>query len=70
MQHSVKQIAKMYSNLSNLREEKKKFDADDFIRFAKKYAKKYQIVEVDDDFLISTWNSDRLIDDYKRTIRW
>ena len=69
MQHSIKQIAKMYSNLSNLREEKKKFDADDFIRFAKKYEKKYQIVEVDDDFLISTWNSDRLIDDYKRTIR-
>ena len=59
----------MYSNLSKLRRDDKPFDENDFIQYAKENVKKYSLVENGDDLLVSTWFSDRLIDDYRRTIK-
>lgn len=68
MQHSVKEIAKRYSEISAKRNDKKLFKFDDFINFAKENKKKYSLIENDGDFLVSTWYSDDLIEDYRRTL--
>lgn len=68
MQHSVKEIAKRYSEISAKRKDKKLFKFDDFINFAKENKKKYSLIENDDDFLVSTWYSNDLIEDYRRTL--
>lgn len=68
MQHSVKEIAKRYSEISAKRKDKKLFKFDDFINFAKENKKKYSLIENGDDFSVSTWYSDDLIEDYKRTL--
>lgn len=68
MQHSIKQIAKRYSDLSNMRKDISRFNEDDFINFAKVHSKKYSLIENGDDLLVSTWYSDDLIDDYIKTI--
>ena len=68
MQHSVKEIAKRYSEISTKRKDKKLFKFNDFINFAKENKKKYSLIENDDDFLVSTWYSDDLIEDYRRTL--
>jgi hypothetical protein len=68
MQHSVKEIAKRYSEISAKRNDKKLFKFDDFIDFAKENKKKYSLIENDSDFLVSTWYSDDLIEDYRRTL--
>jgi hypothetical protein len=68
MQHSVKYIAKKYSELSNMRKDILRFSEDDFINFAKLHNKKYSLIENGDDFLVSTWYSDDLINDYRKTI--
>lgn len=68
MQHSVKEIAKRYSKISAKRKDKKLFKFDDFINFAKENKKKYSLIENGSDFLVSTWYSDDLIEDYRRTL--
>ena len=68
MQHSVKEIAKRYSEISTKRNDKKLFKFDDFVNFAKENNKKYSLIENGDDFLVSTWYSDDLIEDYRRTL--
>ena len=68
MQHSVKEIGKMYSELSIRRKDEKLFKFDDFINFAKKNKKKYSLIEYGEDLLVSTWYSDELIQDYIQTI--
>ncbi len=68
MQHSVKEIAKRYSEISTNRNDKKLFKFDDFINFAKENKKKYSLIENDDDFLVSTWYSNDLIEDYILTL--
>lgn len=69
MKHSVSEIAKCYSNLSKLRRDKKEFNESDFIRFAKLNSTKYDLIEIDGKLYVSGWYSDKLIDDYKRTIK-
>jgi hypothetical protein len=68
MQHSVKEIAKMYSDLSERRKDKKRFIESEFIDFARQNHKKYSIVDNGDDMLVSTWYSNDLIEDYRKTI--
>lgn len=68
MQHSVKQIGKMYSEISNKRKDKKLFKFEDFINFAKENKRKYSLIENGDDLLVSTWYSNDLIDDYRNTL--
>jgi hypothetical protein len=68
MQHSVKEIANRYSELSNKRKDKKRFLESDFIQFANDNKKKYSIIENGDDLLVSTWYSDELIEDYRKTL--
>jgi len=69
MQHSVKEIAKKYSKLSDLRKDKKRFSEPNFIQFAKDNKDKYSLIENEDDLLVSTWYSDDLIEDYRKTIQ-
>jgi hypothetical protein len=64
----VKYIGKSHQELSDLRKDKKRFNASDFFEFAKKQKGKYSLVENGDDLLVSTWFSNDLIEDYKKTI--
>jgi len=64
MQHSVKQIAKNYHKLSELRYDTIRFEYLDFIQYAKDHMKEYSLIQSGDDLLVSTWYSNDLIDDY------
>ncbi len=68
MQHSIKEIAKRYSELSDKRKDKKRFSESGFIQFAKDNKKKYYLTENGDDSLVSTWYSNELIEDYQKTL--
>ena len=68
MQHTVTQIGRMRQELSDRRQDKNRFTADGFFEFAKLHAKKYRLTESGDDFMVSTWHSDALIDDYNKSI--
>ena len=68
MQHSVNEIAKRYSEISEKRNDKKLFKMDDFISFAKENKVKYSLIEHGDDLLVSTWYSNDLINDYRNTL--
>lgn len=69
MQHSVKFIAKVYSDLSERRQDEKRFIEDDFIKFASENKTKYHLTDgFDGDFLVSTWYSGDLVKDYQNTL--
>jgi hypothetical protein len=69
MQHSVKFIAKVYSELSEKRQDEKRFIEDDFIRFAFENKTKYSLIDGSDgDLLVSTWYSGELVKDYQNTL--
>ena len=68
MQHSVKEIGKRYSEISNKRKDKKLFKFEDFINFARENKKKYSLIENGEDLLVSTWYSNDLIEDYRKTL--
>jgi len=68
MEHSVKEIAKRYSELSDIRKDKKRFVESNFIQFAKDNQRKYSLIESGDDLMVSTWYSDELIEDYRKTL--
>jgi hypothetical protein len=68
MQHSVREIAKRYSELSDLRKDKKRFVESNFIQFAKDNQRKYTLIENGDDLMVSTWYSNDLIEDYQKTL--
>ena len=68
MQHSVKEIAKRYSEISEMRKDKKLFKMEGFVNFAKENVRKYSLIEHGDDLLVSTWYSDDLINDYRKTL--
>jgi hypothetical protein len=68
MEHSVKEIAKRYSELSDLRKDKKRFVESNFIQFAKDNQRKYTLTENGDDLMVSTWHSNDLIEDYRKTL--
>lgn len=68
MQHSIKWIAKEYSEISERRKDEKRFIESDFIQFAKDNKSKYSIIENGDDLLVSTWYSGDLIKDYQNTL--
>lgn len=69
MWHSVKSIASNYSELSEKRGDKKRFDYNDFLEFAETNKKKYDIIDEGYGLLVNTWNSNDLIDDYRKTIK-
>jgi hypothetical protein len=68
MQHSVKEIGKRYSDLSDRRKDRKRFVESDFMQFANDNKKKYSLIENGDDLLVSTWYSNELIEDYRKTL--
>jgi hypothetical protein len=68
MQHSIKFIAEQYSEISEKRQDKKRFISQDFINFAKDNKEKYSLIESGEDLLVSTWYSDDLINDYRKTL--
>lgn len=68
MQHSVNQIAQNYSEISEKRQDIKRFIATDFIKFARENRNRYSLVESGNDLLVSTWFSGDLIDDYQKTL--
>ena len=68
MKHSIKEIGKRYSEISAKRNDKKLFNFDDFVNFAKENKDKYSLIESGDDFLVSTFYSGDLIENYKRTL--
>lgn len=67
MQHSVKEIGKRYSKLSLKRNNKVLFKYDNFIKYANDNKKKHNLIKNGNDFFVSTWYSDELIDDYRKT---
>ena len=69
MQHSIKEIGKRYQELSDKREDKFRFNAQNFYIFALSNQKKYSIVPNGEDLLVSTWFSNDLIGDYRKTIK-
>lgn len=69
MQHSIKQIAHQYSRISEKRNDKNKFIYEDFLKFASDNMNKYKLIKTDDDFLVSTWYSGDMIDDYIKTLK-
>ena len=70
MLHSVKQIAKNYSKISNLRGDNPAFNYDDFLKFASENKGKYRLDSLENgDYLVSTFWSGDLIDDYRKTLK-
>jgi hypothetical protein len=69
MQHSVKNIGDNYESLSNMRNDDKRFNSNDFLKFAKDNKDKYRLIENGNDFLVSTWYSNDLINDYINSIK-
>lgn len=68
MQHSVKYIGDNHEQLSIMRKDEKRFNANDFFQYSSENRNKYSIIENGDDLLVSTWYSDSLIKDYQSTI--
>ena len=68
MQHSVKEIATRYSELSDNRKDRKRFTKDGFIKFVEDNMNKYSIIVENDNLLVSTWYSGDLIEDYRKTL--
>jgi hypothetical protein len=68
MQHSVKNIGTNYSEISEARKDKKRFNKDDFFNFANLNKDKYKLIELNNDLYVSTWYSDSLIKDYIKQI--
>lgn len=64
MQHSIKIIGENYEHISMLRKDEIPFDSNDFFNFAKNNNNKYSLIENGDDLLVSSWYSDKLINDY------
>lgn len=69
MQHSIIFIAKTYSEISDLRKDKERFSYEGFISFAKENKRKYSLIESGEDLLVSTWYSNELINDYRKTLK-
>jgi hypothetical protein len=69
MQHSIITIGIRYQELSEMRNDDPKFVAKDFFDFAKKNKDKYSIFDCGHDLYVSTWHSDELINDYKRSLK-
>ena len=69
MQHSVLCISKKYEEISNMRRDRYRFNANNFFQFAKMNFKKYHLIENGTDLLVSTWYSNDLIADYIKTIK-
>jgi len=69
MQHSVKEIGKRYSEISDKQQDEKRFNSNDFFLFAINNKQKYHLIENGEDLLVSTWYSDDLIDNYKNSIK-
>lgn len=71
MNHSVKKIAKEYSEISAKRGDKHLFKFDEFIDFANKNKDKYNLEETqdDNDLGVSSWYVDELIRDYRNFIK-
>lgn len=68
MIHSIKRIGEEYEHLSNLRKDEKRFTLEKFLNFAKDNKSLYFLIEERDDFLVSTWYADNLINDFRKSL--
>lgn len=68
MQHSINHIATTHSEISDMRKDNKRFKKDGFIQFAREHKEKYHLIDNGDDMLVSTWYSNDLINDYRKTL--
>ena len=69
MEHSVKDIGQRYQELSQQRKENPIFESEKFFEFAKQNSNKYSNIEDGEDLLVSTWYSDKLIEDFKNILK-
>jgi hypothetical protein len=51
-----------------MRKDNKRFKKDGFIQFAREHKEKYHLIDNGDDMLVSTWYSNDLIEDYRKTL--
>lgn len=65
MQHSINFIGKNREEISRLRKNEKIFLAKDFFELAKKHKEKYSLIEIGEDFFVSSWHVDNLINDFQ-----
>lgn len=68
MQHSINYIAKTYSEISELRKDEKRFSESGFIEFSRQNQEKYSLIDNGFDLLVSTWYSNDLIEDYRKSL--
>ena len=68
MEHPIKEIAKRYADMSECRQDKKQFSEAGFIQFAIDNKDKYSLIENETGLLVSTWYSNDLIEDYRKTL--
>jgi hypothetical protein len=69
MQHSIKYVGSNYEKISMMRADKNPFNASNFFQFTKNNITKYNIVVLGDDLLVGTWYFDKLINDYRQTLK-
>lgn len=68
MLHLIKDIANRYSEISQLRNDKKPFNSKDFIVFAYDNIDKYSLLEKNGELYVYSFYVDQLIQDYKNTL--
>ena len=69
MQHSVKHIANLHAQLSAIRKDRPGFDPEKFLKFARANKRKYQLSEETGELTVSTWNSEDLVEDFKKLLK-
>ena len=59
----------MHAKLSALRKDRPAFDQEKFLKFARDNKLKYQLSEETGELTVSTWNSEDLVEDFKKLIK-
>ena len=59
----------MHAKLSALRKDRPAFDREKFLKFARDNKLKYQLSEETGELTVSTWNSEDLVEDFKKLLK-
>ena len=59
----------MHAKLSALRKDRPAFDKEKFLKFARDNKLKYQLSEETGELTVSTWNSEDLVEDFKKLLK-
>ncbi len=59
----------MHAKLSALRKDRPAFDQEKFLKFARDNKLKYQLSEETGELTVSTWNSEDLVEDFKKLLK-